>query len=353
MKCIIIGAGPAGLTAAYDLARAGHHSVTLEGDSAVGGLSKTVSYKGFLFDIGGHRFFTKVSAVERMWHEVLGSELLVRPRLSRIYYRHYFFDYPLKPTNVIAGLGLAETVRCGASYLRAKLFPANPEPDFATWVSNRFGTRLFDIFFRTYTEKVWGMQCDEISADWAAQRIQSLSFGKVVGNALRRHAPLAGDTPKSLIEQFLYPRCGPGQMWSKTAAFVEQQGSKVIRSAPAAQVLHSHGKVTGVQTTQVLHTGDHYISSMAIRDLIRSMQPPPRNALGRRPIVCGTVTTWPCASSAADRIYFQITGFTFHDSGRSRRPYTKLTETGVLRSCWRGKIGARVLLLRGTVVESG
>ncbi len=275
MTCIIIGAGPAGLTAAYDLARAGFHSVTLEADSAVGGLSKTVSHKGFLFDIGGHRFFTKVSAVERMWRDVLGSELLVRPRLSRIYYRHHFFDYPLKPANVITGLGLDETVRCTASYLRAKLFPQNPELDFATWVSNRFGTRLFDIFFRTYTEKVWGMRCDEISADWAAQRIQSLSLGKVVGNALRRHTPLSGSTPKSLIEQFLYPRCGPGQMWSKTAAIVEQEGSNVLRRTPVERVLHSHAKITGALTAQGLQTGDHYISSMPIRDLIRSMHPPP------------------------------------------------------------------------------
>jgi len=274
-KAVIIGAGPAGLTVAYELARAGHRTVVLEADDQVGGLSKTLSHRGFLFDIGGHRFFTKVSIVEKMWHDVLGPELLTRPRLSRIYYRQHFFDYPLRPFNVVAGLGPVETIRCIASYTRARLFPKHPEADFETWVSNRFGTRLFDTFFRTYTEKVWGIKCCEISADWAAQRIQSLSLFKVVANAFLRGARLGGSAPKSLIEQFLYPRRGPGQMWARTAEIVQQYGSDVVLRAPVQRVQHSSGLVIGVQTDESFYTGEHYISSMPVRDLIRCLDPAP------------------------------------------------------------------------------
>ena len=172
---IIIGAGPAGLTAAYELARRGVRSISLEADSTVGGIARTANYKGYLFDMGGHRFFTKVSLVERMWRDVLGSDLLTRPRSSRIFYRKRFFNYPLEPANALFGLGVLESTRCVASYVRRTLSPVRPEPDFETWVSNRFGRRLYEIFFRTYTEKVWGMPCKEISAEWAAQRIQNLS----------------------------------------------------------------------------------------------------------------------------------------------------------------------------------
>ena len=153
---VILGAGPAGLTAAYELVRRGVRPLVLEKDDVVGGLARTVRYKGFLFDIGGHRFFTKVSLVEQMWREVLGPDLLARSRLSRIYYRGKFFQYPLEPLNAVIGLGPAESLRCALSYLRARLAPRKPEDDLETWISNRFGRRLFEIFFRTYTEKVWG-----------------------------------------------------------------------------------------------------------------------------------------------------------------------------------------------------
>jgi glycine/D-amino acid oxidase-like deaminating enzyme len=148
---VILGAGPAGLSAAYELARYGKRSIVLEQDSVAGGLARTSEYKGYLFDIGGHRFFTKVRLVEKMWKDVLGDDLLERPRLSRIYYRSKFFHYPLDPVNVIAGLGFLEVIRCGISFLRARAFPQKPEIDFETWISNRFGKRLFRTFFENYT----------------------------------------------------------------------------------------------------------------------------------------------------------------------------------------------------------
>jgi len=271
---VIIGAGPAGLTAAYELALNGRQSVVLEADHQVGGLSKTMSHRGYLFDIGGHRFFTKVGVVERMWRDVLGPDLMTRPRMSRIYYRNRFFDYPLRPLNALAGLGMMETMRCAASYASSRLFPRQPEADFESWVSNRFGTRLFDIFFRTYTEKVWGMKCHEISADWAVQRIQSLTLGKVIANTLLG-GRASGGRPKTLIEQFLYPRRGPGQMWSRTADIVQQHGSQVLLRKAVRRLHHDGLRVTGVEAGDEVYTADHYISSMPIRDLIQRLHPAP------------------------------------------------------------------------------
>src|SRR5215208_16992 len=167
---VVIGAGPAGLTAAYDLTRRGVPTVVFDGDLQVGGLAKTVVYNGFRFDIGGHRFFTKVPAVRALWHELLGDDLLQRPRLSRIYYRQRFFDYPLKAANVLRNLGLFTSAMVVASYLRARISPVQPESSFEDWVVNRFGRRLYAMFFERYTEKVWGIPCREIGAQWAAQR---------------------------------------------------------------------------------------------------------------------------------------------------------------------------------------
>ena len=249
-----------------------------EADDQVGGLSKTLSHHGYLFDIGGHRFFTKVGLVEKMWRDVLGPDLLTRPRLSRIYYHNRFFDYPLRPLNALKGLGPVETIRCAASYARARLCPKHPETDFESWVSNRFGTRLFDIFFRTYTEKVWGMKCHEISSDWAVQRIQSLSLGKIAANALlgSRSGRAAA---KSLIEQFLYPRRGPGQMWTRTAEIVKQHGSQVRLRKPVQRLRHDGRQITGVETGAERFDAEHYISSMPIRDLIRRLDPAPPQAV--------------------------------------------------------------------------
>ena len=232
---IVLGAGPAGLTAAYELSKAGVETIVLERDDIVGGIARTVEYKGYRFDIGGHRFFTKVKPVEDLWHELLGEEMLRRPRMSRIFYKGVFFSYPLKPMNALTGLGLFETIRCVASYAKARLAPVRPEDNFTAWVSNRFGKRLFEIFFKTYTEKVWGIPCDEIQAEWAAQRIKGLSLTTAVKNALfgERAAKREG-VIKTLIDEFEYPRLGPGQMWEQARDRIEQAGSHVAMESPSS-----------------------------------------------------------------------------------------------------------------------
>lgn len=242
----------------------------------VGGISRTVDYKGYLFDIGGHRFYTKVSLVERMWNDILGEAFLTRPRLSRIYYKRKFFLYPLEPSNALLGLGVFETIRCALSYAWAKAFPKQPEPDFATWVTNRFGRRLFETFFESYTEKVWGIPCTEIKAEWAAQRIQNLSLFSVIWNALKPSSPQPKDKQiKTLIQQFHYPRLGPGMMWQRCRELVEAQGAKVDFHAPVEKIFWSPGRVTGVLAAGRLYNADQFISTMPLRDLIHALDPAP------------------------------------------------------------------------------
>ena len=278
---VVLGAGPAGLTAAYELAKAGVTSTVLERDDVVGGLSRTAEYKGYRFDIGGHRFFTKVTAVEELWIEILGDDLLTRPRLSRIYYKGKLFSYPLKPLNALFGLGIFETTRCVASYGWARLFPQRPEEDFATWVSNRFGKRLFEVFFKTYTEKVWGIPCSQIQAEWAAQRIKGLSLMTALKNALiGDRSASKQDAVKTLINEFLYPRHGPGMMWEKTQRLVEGMGSRVLMEQPVSRIRWSPGRVEAVEAAGQTYEAEHFISSVAIRDLIESFDPtPPENVI--------------------------------------------------------------------------
>src|SRR5205085_726124 len=212
---IIVGAGPAGLTAAYLLSRQGQRVRVLEKDAQVGGIARTVEYKGFRFDIGGHRFFTKVTAVNELWRRMLGPDLLRRPRLSRIFYRDRFFDYPLKPMNALFGLGVWNAFLVGLSYLWSRVHPIRPEVSFEDWVSNRFGRRLYRIFFKTYTEKVWGIPCHTISAQWAAQRIKGLSLWTAITSMLFGRFRGGREQIKTLIDEFEYPRHGPGMMWVK------------------------------------------------------------------------------------------------------------------------------------------
>jgi protoporphyrinogen oxidase len=276
---VIIGAGPAGLTAAYELCKAGMRSVVLEKDSVVGGLSRTVNYKGYNFDIGGHRFFTKVKAIDDMWREVLKEgQFLRRRRLSRIYYNGRFFNYPLRTANVVFGLGVVNSILVLFSYISARMFPQKPEETFEQWVSNRFGKRLYRIFFKTYTEKVWGIPCNEIAADWAAQRIRGLSLftavkDALIGNRVNGKAEII----KTLIDAFDYPEKGPGMMWNTVLELVQSRGARVLLKTSVARIFWSPGAVTGLEVETgkevQLIAGTHFISSMPMRELIQKLEP--------------------------------------------------------------------------------
>ncbi len=274
-EIVIVGAGPAGLSAAYEISKSGFPCTVLEKSPVVGGLARTEEYKGYRFDIGGHRFFTKSKTVNRMWHEILGSDFIRRPRLSRIYYKSHFFSYPLDPVNALLNLGVFESARCVLSYLKAKLAPVKDEVTFEQWVCNRFGRRLFEIFFKTYTEKVWGMPCDEIQAEWAAQRIQGLSVGALLREFIRPGRRLKQDTIKTLIHDFEYPRLGPGMMWMKCREIVEDRGCKVRTNATVDRIEWQPGKVLAVHSDGERYTGTHFISTMPVRELLRSLDPEP------------------------------------------------------------------------------
>jgi protoporphyrinogen oxidase len=269
-QVVILGAGPAGLTAAYELSNLGLPCVVLEQDRVVGGLARTVEYNKFRFDIGGHRFYTKVSLVQRIWRDILGDDLLSCKRLSRIYDKSKFFQYPLQPMDAFRGLGFIEAFRCGLSFVQSRLFPTLPERDFQTWVSNRFGRRLFKTFFESYTEKVWGMDCREIAAEWAAQRIQGLSLWSLMRDALFQRSD---KHIKTLIKDFQYPRLGPGMLWSRMREIVEQRGVRVILNAPVESVQLQSGRVVSVQAGGEAYDGRHFISSIPIRELIEKLEP--------------------------------------------------------------------------------
>ena len=274
---IAIGAGPAGLTAAYQLGKAGHPCTVLEADDVVGGISRTTQRDGWRFDIGGHRFFTKVDAVERLWHEILPDEdFLLRPRRSRIYYDRKFFDYPLKTSNVLGNLGVLEAARCVLSYCWTRVRPPRDQTMFEGWVAARFGYRLYRMFFKTYTEKLWGVPASTIRADFAAQRIKNLSLFKAIVNALMPKRNQKDVT--SLIEEFQYPKFGPGMMWERCRDLVEQQGSKVVMGAGVTRIRHDgNGAVSVVAESGGLETEypcTHVVSSMPISGLLKAMDPP-------------------------------------------------------------------------------
>ena len=279
-RSVIVGAGPAGLTAAYELARLGRPAVVFEADAIVGGISRSVVFQGCRLDIGGHRFFTKAREVEALWHEILGPDLLIRERISRIFYRQRFFDYPLRPANALKRLGLLESARVLASYVRSQLFPIADERTFDAWVSNRFGRRLFEIFFKTYTEKVWGMPCSTISSAWAAQRIKNLDLKTAVRNALLGNGTRDGAVVTSLIEQFYYPRLGPGMMWERCAALAEARGVPTHLQTRVVRVRHDDRRVTDVEVEDAdgrrrNESCDWLISAMPIGELVSVMDPAP------------------------------------------------------------------------------
>ncbi len=275
---VIIGAGPAGLTAAYLLAKQDAYRVTvLEGDKVVGGISRTATYKGFRFDIGGHRFFTKIRPVEDLWHELLGGEFISVPRLSRIQYNGHFFDYPLKAANALRGLGVLNAVRIVLSYLKWHYRPYPVEETFEQWVTNRFGKRLYEIFFKTYTEKVWGIPCTEIRAEWAAQRIQGLSLARAILNATSINK--RPSTIKTLIHTFQYPRLGPGQMWETCRDRVVERGHQVLLQHDVDRIELQGGRVSKVYANtpdgERAFEAEHVISTTAVRSLVRALAPRP------------------------------------------------------------------------------
>lgn len=240
----IIGAGPAGLTAGYLLSKAGMDVDIFEADSTyVGGISRTVVHNGFRFDIGGHRFFSKSSEIESLWSEILPDEMITRDRLSRIYYKKKFYNYPLAASEVISNLGKVESFLCVASYLKAKLTLRAQASNLEEWIIAKFGSRLYRTFFKSYSEKVWGKACSEISADWAAQRIKGLSLTTAALASLRHRPPLqaAGDRGnqiKTLITSFRYPRLGPGMLWEAAAARISSQGGRVMMNSRVQRLEH-------------------------------------------------------------------------------------------------------------------
>ncbi len=275
---VIVGAGPGGLTPAYILAKKGVRVTVLEAEDIVGGISQTAQYKGYRFDIGGHRFFTKIKPVDDLWHEILGDEFISVPRLSRIHYNGTFFDYPLKAGNALRGLGLWNAITIVISYIWAHIRPSPVEENFEQWVTNRFGRKLYEIFFKTYTEKVWGIPCTEIRAEWAAQRIQNLSLARAILSAAqvnRRSTAI-----KTLIHEFKYPRLGPGQMWEMCAQKVEAMGGRVLMQHRVTALETRDGRVRAVRARTaggetVRIEGDHFISTMPIRNLVGALDPAP------------------------------------------------------------------------------
>src|SRR5213075_609643 len=280
-KVVVIGAGPAGLTAGYLLSKNDVDVVVVEADPVyVGGISRTATYKGFHFDIGGHRFFSKSKAVEDLWTEILPNDMLVRPRSSRIFYGGKFYSYPLKPFEALLKLGIFKSTLCILSWLKARLFPMRNPRNFEEWVSNQFGKRLFNTFFKSYTEKVWGMSCKEISADWAAQRIKGLSLGSAIRNALfpQRYNGDRSKVIKTLINSFRYPRKGQGMMWEACAEKTKAMGGQVEMGCKVVGLDYDAARESWTVSfkdpqgeTQKLET-QHVISSAPMRELVRGIQ---------------------------------------------------------------------------------
>ncbi|HEY5334610.1 MAG TPA: NAD(P)/FAD-dependent oxidoreductase [Mycobacteriales bacterium] len=295
-QVVVIGAGPAGLTAAYALSGRGAAVTVIEGDAIVGGISRTAERDGWRFDIGGHRFFTKVKRVSDLWHEILpADQFLLRPRMSRIFYNGKLYDYPLKAGNALKQLGIVEAVRCVLSYAAARVRPPKDQTNYEGWLVARFGWRLYRTFFKTYTEKVWGIPVSDMPADWAAQRVKNLSLSSAVINAI---LPKRNQTDiTSLIEEFEYPRTGPGLMWETAADKVLARGGKIVMetkvdtvhwtegvgaTSVTAHVTGGYGPGAGAPEAsrtdigaEVSFPADHVVSSTALPSLVRALDPPP------------------------------------------------------------------------------
>jgi protoporphyrinogen oxidase len=296
LDVFVIGAGPSGLTAAYCLTKETPSVLVIEKDPTyVGGISRTVRYKDFLFDIGGHRFFSKSKEVVDLWREILPDDFIARPRLSRIYYGGKYYAYPLSAFEALRNLGLVTSAACMLSYAYAKASPIAAPRSFHDWVRNQFGERLFQIFFKTYTEKVWGMSCDEISADWAAQRIKGLDLRVAVTNALKRSLGLdrkpakpGEDVVKTLIETFQYPRRGPGMMWEAAAAQIKARGGRIMMGRELERLSYDADRrvwtidVTTADGGSETYTARHVVSSAPVRELVAKISPSPISLLHAR-----------------------------------------------------------------------
>jgi protoporphyrinogen oxidase len=266
---VVLGGGPAGLTAAYQLVKQGKPVIVLESTGQLGGIARTTVKNGFRFDLGGHRFFTKVEEVDALWHEIVGAEFLKRPRQSRIYWNDKFLEYPLQGVDVIRKLGPVELTRCMFSYMWAAVKPKGREDTFEEWVSNRFGKRLYNHFFKTYTEKLWGVKATEIRAEWAAQRIKGLSFFAAAKAAFFGNK---GDI-KSLISEFNYPKYGPGQMWELMAEAITSQGGEIRLNAPVTKLVLEGQRVVKVLAGGETITPSHVISSLPLRTTVGIAEP--------------------------------------------------------------------------------
>ena len=283
----IIGAGPAGLTAAYLLTKQGYSVSVIEKDPHyVGGISRTVEHDGYRFDIGGHRFFSKSQEVVDLWNEILPDDFIQRPRMSRIYYEGKFYSYPLRAFEALFNLGIFRSTLCMASFAKAKLFPTKNVKSFQDWTVNQFGHKLFSIFFKTYTEKVWGMPCDEMSADWAAQRIKGLSLWGAVVDGLKRSLglnkrPNDGQAVKTLLETFRYPRLGPGMMWETARDKIIAAGGQVIMGHGLKQLSQEPGtgrwrlSASAADGAVLTINAGHVISSAPMRELAGRIHPLP------------------------------------------------------------------------------
>ncbi len=272
---VIIGAGPAGITAASRLAKLGKEVLILESDPEyVGGIARTVEYKGYRFDMGGHRFYTKNEKINRLWHQMLPRDFIQVPRLSRIYYNRKFFPYPIALKQTLLGLGLGRSLYIGLSYLYAQIFSRKQEVSFEDWIVNRFGYQLYKTFFKTYTEKVWGIPCTAISKDFAAQRIRGLSLLGAVRNAL--FPPEHNSEIKTLIKYFTYPRLGPGQLWESVLDRVQAAGNKIECDKTVVKMNHKGGEMTSVETQDgCIYKGSHFYSTMPLKDFVNALVPSP------------------------------------------------------------------------------
>jgi protoporphyrinogen oxidase len=291
-KALIIGAGPAGLTAALELLKRSDMDVAiLERDVQVGGLAKTVEYKNCRYDIGPHHFITESERIAAWWREIAEGDFYEHRRYTRIYYKHHFFNYPLEPVNVVRGLNIIECARSVFSYMWVRIFPIKEVRSFEDWVTNQFGRRLFSIFFKTYTEKVWGIPCNEISADWAAQRIKGFSLSKAIFYAFFGRF-FTKNKPRTINDIFHYPARGAGTFWEKVAARIKTYDrAAIVMEQSVMRIEHSHKRITRVSTNKTgaaqtggavtlnEHDADEFLSTMPLQQLIQSLSPLPPAAV--------------------------------------------------------------------------